>query len=293
MRRAGAARRGGVHRGGTQVRGVGSSVSLSRFAEYLREIGVRELRPATCPFDPGLAPVALESHLDQSAHLMLSLKISMACWMIAGESATRRKVRAARTAGVRVSTGGGPYEVAVAQKQLPAYLDLCADVGFDAIECGSGFTDPGLPPEEVVRMAGERGLEVEYELGKKHGGEFDADQLPHLIAEGTRWLDAGARRLIVEARESAAAVGLFDPGGQLDTRLAERLVDAFGLMRLVFEAPSKRSQFALLDHFGPEIQLANVPLGELLRVEIYRRGLHSDAFANPRLRPKQAISSQA
>jgi len=33
---------------------------------------------------------------------------------------------------------------------LPAYLDLCADVGFDAIECGSGFTDGGMPPAEAA-----------------------------------------------------------------------------------------------------------------------------------------------
>jgi phosphosulfolactate synthase len=267
-------------------------VSAAGFGEYLQEIGVRELAPATCPFDPGVAPVVLESHLDQSAHLMLGLKVSMSCWMVAEESATRRKVRAAREAGVRVGTGGGPYEVAVAQRRLSLYLDLCADVGFDSIECGCGFTDPGLSAREVVGMAAQRGLEVEYELGKKHGGEFDEGQLPELIADGVGWLDAGARRLIVEARESAAAVGLFDLGGQLNTKLAERLVDAFGLATVVFEAPSKRSQFALLDHFGPEVRLANVPLGELLRVEIYRRGLHSDAFANPALRPIQPASSR-
>jgi phosphosulfolactate synthase len=29
-----------------------------------------------------------------------------------------------------------------------------------------------------------------------------------------------------------------------------------------------------------------VRLEELLRVEIYRRGLHSDAFSNPKLRPR-------
>jgi phosphosulfolactate synthase len=61
----------------------------------------------------------------------------------------------------------------------------------------------------------------------------------------------------------------------------------------VFEAPSKRSQFALLAHFGPEIALANVPLDELLRVEIYRRGLHSDAFSEPGLRPPAGRSCSA
>jgi len=45
------------------------------------------------------------------------------------------------------------------------------------------------------------------------------------------------------------------------------------------------SQFALLDHFGPRVRLCNVRLEELLRVEIYRRGLHSDAFCKENLRP--------
>ncbi len=255
------------------------------FSHYLLELGVRELAPATCPFDPGVAPVVLESHLEQSAHLMASLKISMACWQIADEAATRRKVAASRAAGVRVGAGGGPYEVAVAQGRFVDYLELCADVGFDSIECGSGFTDPRLAPADVTRLAAEHGLELEYELGKKHGGEFDSGGLAELVAEGHSWLEAGARRLIVEARESAAGVGLFDGSGVLNTDLAERLVEAFGLATLVFEAPSKRSQFAMLDHFGPKIVLANVPLAELLRVEIYRRGLHSDAFSNPVLRP--------
>jgi phosphosulfolactate synthase len=258
------------------------------FSGYLRALGVPELAPATSPFDPGVAPVVLQSHLDQSAHLMRGLKVSMACWMVAEESATRAKVTAARAAGVNVSTGGGPFEVAVAQGRLSAYLDLCADVGFDAIECGSGFTDPAVSPRQMVEMAAGRGLEVEYELGKKHAGAFDPDELPGLLAEGNRWLDAGVRWLVVEARESAVGVGLFDRTGTLNTWLAEQIVDAFGIDAVVFEAPNKASQFAMLDHFGPRVRLSNVPLSELLRVEIYRRGLHSDAFANPRLRPQTA-----
>jgi phosphosulfolactate synthase len=261
------------------------------FDDYLRRIGVAEPAPATYPFDPGIAPVVLESHLEQSAHLMLGLKVSMACWLIADQAATRRKVRAVRAAGVPANTGGGPYEVALAQRQLGAYLDLCADVGFDGIECGAGFTDPGLAPAEVVRLAAEHGLGVEYELGKKHGGEFAAQGFEQLLDEGRRWLAAGARRLIIEARESAAGVGLFDASGHLNRALAERFTDVFGLELLIFEAPTKSSQFALLEHFGPRVQLSNVPLDELLRVEIYRRGLHSYAFSNPKLRPRLSVSA--
>ncbi len=137
-------------------------------ADYLKLIGVPEIAPATSPFDPGYDPATLESHLEQSSHLMSILKISMACWQVAKESATRKKIAAAKKNHVPTVTGGGPFEVAVAQGQLPAYLDLVADLGVTRIECGEGFTEMNLKAEEVMKMATSRGLDVQFELGKKH-----------------------------------------------------------------------------------------------------------------------------
>lgn len=253
--------------------------------DFLRSLGVRELAPATSPFDPGYDPVTLESHLDQSAHLISVLKISMACWLVADEAASRRKFEAARRRGVATTTGGGPFEVAVAQGKLDEYLDLVADMGATRIECGEGFTDLTVAPEEVVERARTRGLQVQFELGKKHAGGFTAEAVDALIEQGRRWLGAGAVQLVVEARESAQGVGLFDDSGTLNHGFADRFAGAFGLDTVTFEAPNKSSQFALLDHFGPEVQLCNVRIEELLRVEIYRRGLHSDAFRRENLRP--------
>jgi phosphosulfolactate synthase len=251
--------------------------------DYLRELGVADLPPLTSPFDPGYDPLTLESHLSQSHHLMAAIKISMACWLVADEEATRRKVAAAKDAAVPAVTGGGPFEVAVAQRKLPQYLELCADIGFSRIECGAGFTDVELDAKGIVGLAADHGLEVQFEVGDKHA-EFSVDSA---IAIGTAWLNAGAVAIVVEARESAAGVGLFDASGGLDTAGGERLVEALGLDRVVFEAPTKASQFAFLSHFGPHVRLGNVRLEELLRVEIYRRGLHSDAFNQPKLRPRR------
>jgi phosphosulfolactate synthase len=261
-------------------------------SDYLEKIGVKQLMPATSPFDPGYDPATLESHLEQSSHLMSVLKISMACWMIANENATRRKIAAAKRYGVPTVTGGGPFEIAVAQAHLPAYLDLCADIGVTRIECGEGFTDMPLPAKDVVGMARERGLEVQFELGKKHGGAFSSEVVTQLIEQGRRWLDAGALQLVIEARESARGVGLFDDSGKFNPEFADSFAEAFGLEIAMFEAPNKPSQFALLDHFGPAVHLCNIRLEEVLRVEIYRRGLHSDAFQNPKLRPQTSTVKQ-
>ena len=76
----------------------------------------------------------------------------------------------------------------------------------------------------VVAEAGSRGLEVQFELGKKHGGTFTGDTVEALRARGQEWLDAGAVALVIEARESARGVGLFDPQGGFQAALADRPV---------------------------------------------------------------------
>src|SRR3984893_7435709 len=141
-------------------------------ADYLKKIGVPEIPPSMTPFDPGYHPITVGGHLRPDGQLMSILKISMACWMVANEAATRRKISAAKRYGVPTVTGGGPFEVAVAQGQLSAYLDLCADIGVTRIECGEGFTDMNLKARDVVKMAEKKGLDVQFELGKKHAGAF-------------------------------------------------------------------------------------------------------------------------
>lgn len=250
---------------------------------YLERLGTPRLPARTVPFDPGYDAVTVEAHCRQSGHLMAAVKLSMASWQLAEWSQTKRKIDAAHSVGVPVVTGGGPFEIAVAKGMLDDYLDLCAAAGVDCVEAGSGFTDMPIPADDVVASAAARGLAVQYEIGGKHDGAFTDPQMASVVELGQRWLDAGARRLVVEARESARDVGLFDSEGAFQSRLADVLADAFGLAALLFEAPDKRSQFTLLEHFGPAVCLSNVRLEELLRVEIYRRGMHSDSFGSPSL----------
>ncbi len=257
-----------------------------RTSDYLNSIGVRDLPPCTTPFDPGYDPQTVEQHLRQSAHLMSGLKISMACWQVANEESTREKIASCKRHGVLAQAGGGPLEVAAAQGKISEYLALCADMGFDRIEAGEGFVKNNLNPFDIVSRASDQGLQVQFELGEKHSGEFDDGVVDALIKEGEAWLEAGARQLVIEARESASGVGLFSLNGQLNTRLADRFMSAFDEEHVVYEAPVKLSQFLLIDHFGPSVRLGNVRLEELLRVEIYRRGLHSDAFSRQNLRPR-------
>lgn len=247
---------------------------------YLRLLGLEEATPATVPFDPGLAPAMVKSYLEQSHHLMHYFKLSMSTWLIAQETSTRAKLEAARDFRVRTVAGGGPFEIAAASGCLPQYLELCAELGFNRIEAGEGFTANDIKPSYVVNLATEIGLTVQYEVGAKFAGSFAEQNLGDLLDKTKQWLDAGAEEIVVEAKESAQDVGLFDKQGKIDFGAAEKFLEvAQGDFSLIqFEAPTKASQFALIDHFGPRIQLSNVRLDELLRVEIYRHGLHSQSF---------------
>jgi phosphosulfolactate synthase len=219
------------------------------------------------------------SHIEQSHHLISRLKISMTCWLIADESATRSKIDAARRLGVPLVTGGGPYEIAEDKGKLESFLELVASLRIDRVEAGEGFTKLRRAPREYVQLAESYGLTLQMELGSKHGGTFTPKVIDELIANGHAWLDAGAKQVVVEARESAQTVGLFDDSGRLNFDAAEAFAEAFGMDQTIFEAPNKRSQFDFLNHFGSAVNLSNVRLEELLRVEIYRRGLHADAYS--------------
>ena len=99
-------------------------------------------------------------------------------------------------------------------------------------------------------------------------------QLTSYCGRPEHGLTRGAAQVVVETRESASGVGLFDMNGDLNRAFAE-------------------AQFALLDHLGRDVQLANVRLEELLHVEIYRRSLHSDASGKQNLRPPQPESDSS
>ncbi len=257
--------------------------------KYLEILGVPDIPPRVVPFDPGYDPATVIGHLEQSSHLMSGLKISMACWQIANEATIREKIQACHAYKVCPCVGGGPLEVAAALGLLEEYLQLCADMGIGRVEAGEGIVNNKLEPERVVKMASDLGMEVQFELGEKHAGAFSESVVTELLRQGDSWLDAGAVQLVIEARENAAGVGLFDHNGAFNSELADRFMEHFGTDAVVFEAPTKYSQFELLKHFGRDVNLGNVRLEELLRVEIYRRGLHSDAFEYEHLRPTGPI----
>jgi len=96
-----------------------------------------------------------------------------------------------------------------------------------------------------------------------------------------RWLqeelDAGAWKVITEAREGGTA-GIFDSAGGVRTDLIAEIAMAVGPANVVFEAPTKAAQAWFIKTFGPSVNLGNIPPDEVIPLETLRRGLRGDTL---------------
>src|SRR5690606_34324739 len=112
------------------------------------------------------------------------------------------------------------------------------------------------------------------EYGKKlSGSRIDAMAFAETAEKD--W-QAGAELVIVEARESGVGVGLFDERGACrEQELQDLLRIVPNRERILWEAPLKEQQVSLIKAIGPEVNLGNIPVQDVMALETMRRGLRS------------------
>jgi phosphosulfolactate synthase len=91
----------------------------------------------------------------------------------------------------------------------------------------------------------------------------------------------GAAWVIIEARESGKGIGIYDSHGAVHTEEVALIHERMGVQieRLIWEAPLKNQQTYLIEQFGPNVSLGNIPTGEVLALEALRTGLRFETFA--------------
>ena len=180
--------------------------------------------------------------------------------------------------GIDVMPGGTFLEVAVWQKNFAAYLDRAKELGFNTIEVSDGTIeiDPATRTDSIKRSI-EAGFKVVTEVGKKDPAEAISIQQTHDTIR--KDLEDGAFKVIIEAREAGKGVGIFDKEGQIKQdeldQIASGVEDVYDL---VWEAPIKNQQQALILRWGPEVNLGNIPADDILALEALRQGLRGDTL---------------
>jgi phosphosulfolactate synthase len=174
-------------------------------------------------------------------------------------------------------TGGTLLEVAWHQGAAERMLAWAAELGFPCVEVSNGVAPIGPADKRALIETAAPRFTVLAEIGSKDAA---ADVSPAAwAAAAAADRAAGATWIVTEGRESGT-VGLFSPSGEVRGDVVSAVVDAVGVECAVFEAPRKDQQAWLIRRFGPDVNLGNIPTGEILGVEALRLGLRADTFAS-------------
>ena len=185
------------------------------------------------------------------------------------------KLERYRAHGIPVVLGGTLTELVIQQDKVDELVTWLDHLEIRHVEVSDGTItlEPERKRELIARLA-ER-FTVLSEVGSKDAAEIMAPYrwVEQIEAE----LDAGAWKVICEARESGTA-GIARLDGELRQGLIDEIAHAIDPVRLVFEAPQKDQQVHLLKRFGADVNLGNIAPGDVLPLETMRLGLRSDTM---------------
>jgi phosphosulfolactate synthase len=235
------------------------------------DLGLPAHTGLTHVIDKGLGPRAWEDVLATAGSHIDIVKLGWGTAYVTDNLADKLAVLKDK----RVVFGGTFFEIAYVQGKLDEYKRWLLDLGLTHIEISDGTIE--MPRERKLELVEElaREFTVLSEVGSKDSSvEFTADEWTQWLREE---LDAGAWKVITEAREGGSA-GIFDSSGGMRTELVEEIADAVGVEHVVFEAPSKASQAWFIKEFGPSVNLGNIPPDEVIALETLRLGLRGDTL---------------
>jgi phosphosulfolactate synthase len=240
----------------------------------------------TMVLDKNLGLSALQDLLDSAAGAIDLVKLGWGTSATQDADFVRRKCKLLAAHDVMVCPGGTLCELAWLQGRIGPFLAEAAELGFSCIEVSDGtVTMPRRDKLDLIRRVLDAGLRVTSEVGSKSS---EADRRIHLderVEQIRAELDAGAWKVIIEARESGTQ-GLFDAGGATRIDLLWQIAERIDVDRLIFEAPHRSQQTDLLLALGNRVNLGNVAPADALGLETLRLGLRSDTL--PHFHPSRS-----
>jgi phosphosulfolactate synthase len=235
------------------------------------DLGLSRDGGLTHVLDKGLGPRGWEDVLEVSGDHIDIVKLGWGTAYVTQN--LRRKLDVLR--GKPVVIGGTFFEVVYVRDKLEEYKRWLQGLGIDHVEISDGTVE--IPRERKLELIADfaKDFTVLSEVGSKDSEVVFA---PYQWVE---WLkeekDAGAWKVITEAREGGTA-GIFRKDGDMRTGLIDEIAHELDFHDIVWEAPTKASQAWFIRHFGPEVNLGNIPPEEVIPLETLRLGLRGDTL---------------
>lgn len=244
-------------------------------------------RITTKPREQGLTMVldrsqgllATQDLLDLSGDYIDYIKLSFGTSMLMDEALLRRKINLIRSYDIDIFPGGTLMEATLIQGVYPQYVERAKALGFTTLEISDGTIDIARQTrDDCIKRALDAGLKVISEVGKKDPTIYlSPAQMCDQIAGD---LSVGADKVIIEARESGRGIGIYDEEGSLREDVRQAILCCLGDSRgdIIWEAPLKKQQTALIMRCGPNVSLGNIQPDDVLSLEALRCGLRFDTL---------------
>jgi phosphosulfolactate synthase len=230
-------------------------------------------RGLTHVMDKGLNLRDIEGLFDTAGEFVDIVKLGWGTSYVTNN--LEKKIALYRSFGTPVVCGGTLFEAVYARGKIDEFKAWLRDFRFSHVEISDGTLE--IPRDEKLELIADfaRDFTVLSEVGSK---DAEVNIAPYLWVQWMREeLDAGAWKVIAEGREGGTA-GIYRPTGELRTGLVDEIEHSLDFHDLIWEAPSKSSQAWFVKHFGPEVNLGNIPPDEVIPLETLRLGLRGDTL---------------
>ena len=186
-----------------------------------------------------------------------------------------KKIALYRSFDTPVVCGGTLFEAVYGRGKLDEFKAWLREFRFSHVEISDGTLD--IPRERKLELIEEfaQDFVVLSEVGSKD---------PEILYAPYQWVEfikeelaAGAWKVITEGREGGTA-GIYRPTGEMRTGLVDEIAHSIDVGEVLFEAPSKDAQAWFVKHFGPNVNLGNIPPDEVIPLETLRLGLRGDTL---------------
>ncbi|HEY2698637.1 MAG TPA: phosphosulfolactate synthase [Pseudonocardiaceae bacterium] len=229
----------------------------------------------TMMIDPGLPTGAFTDVIASHGEFVDIVKFGWGTALVTKD--IDRKIAVLREHGVDFYFGGTLFEYYLWTGRLDEYLAMMRHYGATHVEVSNGTIplDQHGKAQYVRQLSGEMTVlsEVGYKDADRSALLTPADWVSALQED----LDAGATTVITEARESGRS-GIANADGQMRDDVLLAVLDAIDPRKVMFEAPTKDLQVALVRTVGPQVNLGNVAAADIIGVETLRRGLRGDTL---------------
>lgn len=189
-----------------------------------------------------------------------------------------RKLEVLRAADIDFYLGGTLFEKYVVQDRFDEFRDLCQRYGCRYVEVSNGTIDitNDDKADYVKRLSDD--FRVISEVGSKDQTRSDLMAPVKWISYIQADIDAGAVLVTLETREGGRG-GICRSNGELRYGLVEEILESkIDHDQLLFEAPSTQLQTYFVQRVGPNANLGNISVSDIVPLETIRLGLRSETL---------------